>query len=238
MTTTPVILVPGLMCDRRLFALQGSAYGASRPVLHADLSKDTTIGAMAERLLSDAPDRFCLAGLSMGGIVAFEAWRQAPGRIAGLALLNTTPFADSPARQSTRLAQIERVKRGQLKSVVMEELKPNYLGAKSKGDQELLDEIFAMAASLGPEVFIRQSRALMSRKDSVETLATINCPALIIAGAEDEVCPPELHEIMHRGIEGSRLQIIPGCGHLSTMEAPGIVTKALREFLEELDIHT
>lgn len=235
MRKTPVVFVPGLMCDRRLFAEQANALGGARSVGHADLSKDATIAAMAARLLAEAPDRFCLVGLSMGGIVAFEAWRQAPPLIAGIALLNTTPFADSPARQATRLSQIDRVKRGQLRSVVMEELKPNYLGAQSKGDQALLDEIYAMAASLGPEAFVRQSRALMSRKDSVETLSTINCPTLIIAGAEDDVCPPELHEIMHHGIAGSRLLVVPGSGHLSTMEAPDIVTKALSNFLDELD---
>lgn len=231
----PVVFVPGLMCDRRLFAAQAKAIGGARLVGHADLSNDATIDAMAARLLADAPERFCLVGLSMGGIVAFEAWRQATVRIAGIALLNTTPFADSPARQATRLSQIDRVKRGQLRSVVMEELKPNYLGARSKGDQALLDEIYAMAASLGPEVFIRQSRALMSRKDSVETLSTINSPTIIIAGAEDDVCPPELHEIMHRGIEESKLLVVPGSGHLSTIEATEVVTKALSDFLDELD---
>jgi pimeloyl-ACP methyl ester carboxylesterase len=235
MTKTPLVFVPGLMCDRRLFAAQVRALGGVRPVGHADLSKDATIAAMSERMLAEAADRFCLVGLSMGGIVAFEAWRRAPARIAGLALLNTTPFADSPARQATRLSQIDRVKRGQLRSVVMEELKPNYLGPRSKGDHALLDEIYAMAASLGPEVFIQQSRALMSRKDSVDTLSTINCPTIIIAGAEDDVCPPELHEIMHRGIEASKLLVVPGSGHLSTMEAPDLVSKALSEFLGELD---
>ncbi len=235
MTITPVVFVPGLMCDRHLFAAQANALGGARSVGHADLSKDATIAAMAARLLAEAPDRFCLVGLSMGGIVAFEAWRQAPARIAGIALLNTTPFADSPARQATRLSQIDRVKRGQLKSVVMEELKPNYLGSQSKCDEALLDEIYVMAASLGPEVFVRQSRALMSRKDSIDTLSTINRPTIIIAGAEDDVCPPELHEIIHRGIQGSKLLVVPRSGHLTTMEAPDIVAKALSNFLDELD---
>lgn len=227
MSGLPIIFAPGMMCDARLFKAQAAACKASHPVSFADFSKDSTIRDMAVRLLGDAPARFFLAGLSMGGIVAFEAWRQAPERIAGLALLNTTPFADSPARSGVRLSQIERVQKGQLKSVVMEELKPNYLGAKTKRDQAVLDEIYAMAEALGPDVFIRQTEALMGRADSINTLARITCPTAIIAGDEDEVCPPELHDIIHAGISHSSFTVIPSCGHLSTMEAPEAVNKIL-----------
>lgn len=165
----------------------------------------------------------------MGGIVAFEVWRQAPERVAGLALLNTTPFADSPARRDTRLDQIKRVGDGQLKTVVMEELKPSYLGAKTKKDQSVLNEIYGMAERLGPDVFVAQSKALMARADSAETLQTITCPTIVIAGEQDEVCPVELHEIMHHGITQSVLRSVPDCGHLSTMESPDEVTALLQD---------
>lgn len=235
MSKIPVIFAPGMLCDDRLFGAQARHLSKERPIQHADLSVDESIEGMASRLLSVAPDRFCLVGLSMGGILGFEAWRQAPERIAGLALLNTTPFADSAARQNVRLSQIERARRGQLKRVVIEELKPNYLGASSKQDDTLLAEIYAMASTLGVDVFVRQTHALMARKDSLDTLPTISCPTIIIAGQEDEICPPEFHEIIHRAVDASQMVIIPGCGHLSSLESPLAVTQALSTFLQQLD---
>jgi pimeloyl-ACP methyl ester carboxylesterase len=206
-----------------------------RRVTIADFSRDDTIAAMAKRLLDGAPPRFYLAGLSMGGIVAFDAWRQAPDRIAGLALLNTTPFADSPARHDVRISQLQRVREGQLKTVVMEELKPNYLAETHKRDQVLLDEIYAMADALGPDVFVKQSNALIARADSTSTLSSITCPTLIVAGAEDDVCPPELHEIMHAAVQGSTYHVLKSCGHLSTMESPDQVTDLISKHLEKIE---
>jgi len=235
MSKLPIIFAPGMMCDARLFEKQAATLRAERPVAVADFSRDDTIAALARRLLEDAPSRFYLAGLSMGGIVAFDAWRQAPDRIAGLALLNTTPFADSPARHDARMSQMQRVREGQLKPVIMEELKPNYLAEPHKDDKALLNDIYAMAERLGPDVFIAQTRAVMGRADSTQTLATINCPTLIIAGKDDEVCPPELHEIMHQGISGSSYHAFSECGHLSTMEAPDEVTKLLQTHLNEIE---
>ncbi len=238
MTCLPIVFAPGMMCDARLFRDQAAVLEEERRVGVADFSQDETIASFALRLLANAPLRFHLAGLSMGGIVAFEVWRQAKDRIASLALLNATPFADSPARRETRLSQIERVRRGALKSVVMEELKPNYLAEPHKQDKALLTDIYAMAERLGAEVFVRQSQALMARSDSTETLRSIDCPTLIIAGAEDEVCPPELHEIMHGAIAGSDYHVLEQCGHLSTMEAPEAVLALLRDHLRTTEMKT
>lgn len=235
MMALPVVFAPGMMCDAFLFEKQASVMRSVRQVVFADFSRDDTISALARRLLDDAPSRFCLVGLSMGGIVAFEAWRQAPDRIASMALLNTTAFADSPARRETRLSQIDRVGKGQLKSVVMEELKPNYLAEPHKQDQALLNDIYGMAERLGPEVFVQQSRALMGRDDSTQTLAAIDCPTLVVAGQEDEVCPPELHEIMHAGISGSSYKVLENCGHLSTMESPDAVLRLLTEHISRTE---
>ncbi|MEL7491042.1 MAG: alpha/beta fold hydrolase [Pseudomonadota bacterium] len=235
MSKPPIVFAPGMMCDARLFEKQSAVLRDDRDVSFADFSKDDAIGAMARRLLDDAPIRFYLAGLSMGGIVAFEAWRQAPERIAGLALLNTTPFADSPARRETRLSQIDRVSKGELKTVVMEELKPNYLSEAHKKDQSLFDDIYAMADALGPEVFVNQTKAVMARGDSTSTLSSITCPTLVIAGEEDEVCPPELHEIMHEGIQGSTYRVLKSCGHLSTMESPEQVTELIQKHIEQIE---
>lgn len=235
MSKLPIVFAPGMMCDARLFRDQAAILGADRAVSVAGFSNDDAIAAMAGRLLDGAPARFYLAGLSMGGIVAFEAWRQAPDRIAGLALINTTPFADSSARHDVRMSQMQRVREGQLKTVVMEELKPNYLAAPHKHDRALLDEIYGMAERLGPEAFLRQTKALMARSDSTNTLNSITCPTLIIAGEEDEVCPPELHEIMYQGIHGSTYSVINSCGHLSTMESPAQVTALMQDHIRKIE---
>ncbi len=235
MRPIPVIFAPGLMCDGRLFAAQVAALQEDRRVAVADLSRDRTIAAMARRLLANAPERFALAGLSMGGIVSFEVWRQAPFRVAGLALMNTTAFPDSPARRRTRLSHMARVEEGQLRAVVMEELKPNYLGPASRDDEAVLELIYRMAEDLGPDVFGRQSEALMGRIDSAPTLRTIRCPTVVVAGDQDAICPPDLHEIICDGVDEATLHILGNCGHLSTLEAGDAVTEILKGFLAEID---
>lgn len=238
MQELPIVFAPGLMCDANLFEPQLRKFAPERPFMVADFSQDDTVESMARRLLEGAPERFILAGLSMGGIVAFEVLRQAPQRVAGLVLLNTTPFSVSPARKKERLSQIDRVNNGALKTVVMEELKPNYLGAKTKQDKQLLNIIYGMAESLGPEVFERQCHATMRHPDSTETCASISCPTLIICGDEDEICPPDFHEIMQAAIPGSILKVLPECGHLSTLEAPEAVNDLIDDFVCGVDATT
>lgn len=230
MALPPFIFAPGLMCDDRLFDPQKPFLGGTV----ADLSADDSIAGMAARLLKAAPERFILAGLSMGGIVGFEVVRQAPERVMGLALLNTSARADAPRQSEIRHTQIARVNQGALRQVVLEELKPNYLGEEARGDQDLLDLIYAMAEGFGPPVFKRQSTALMNRVDSRQSLLAIQCPTLIIAGEEDEVCPVKLHEEMAAPIPYADLIVLPECGHLSTLEQPAHVTKALASFAEKI----
>ena len=231
----PLVFAPGLMCNARLFEAQADHFKNERDIVYADFSIDDSVESMTRRLLEIAPERFVLAGLSMGGIVAFEVVRQAADRLAGLVLMNTTPFSASPARKKERLAQIDRVNAGHLKTVVMEELKPNYLGVNTKEDKELLNVIYGMAESLGPEVFVRQCNATMHHPDSTETLTQVSCPTLLICGDEDEICPPDFHEIMQAGIPNAKLSVLPNCGHLSTMEAPDAVNALLADFLSTLD---
>lgn len=235
MSRTPLVFVPGMMCDQRLFAPQVAALGAKRDIRIADCTQDHTIAGMAHRLLREAPPRFALTGLSMGGIVAFEVYRQAADRIAGLALLNTTPHADAPTNRPIRLAQLKRVREGELREVVLDELKPNYLSPVNKPDQALLDVIYAMAAELGAGVFERQTEALMGRADSKPVLPQIACPTVIIAGQDDTVCPPRLHELMYRAIPAADYSEIPQCGHLSTLEASEAVTRLLARLLDTID---
>ncbi len=191
-----------------------------------------TMADLAARLLHDAPPRFALAGLSMGGIVAMEVLRQAPTRVERLALLHTNPCAEAPEMQAKRQGQINRALSGHLAAVIKTEMKPNYL-APGPDKGAILDLCRDMALSLGPEVFARQSRALRDRPDQRPTLAAFKGPALVLMGQHDRLCPLTRHQLMHRLMPQSRLTLIAGAAHLPTLENPKDATAELIRWLEE-----
>lgn len=222
-----ILLLPGMMCDARLWEPQVDAF--EQRVIHADTTTADNIPAMAALALENAPERFAIAGLSMGGILAFEIWRQHPERVTHMALLDTNPRAELAARQSLRMQQIQTALAGGLREMAIEALKPVYLAEAHRDDQELLTKILDMVMDLGPEVFRTQSLALRDRPNSVPTLATIDCPTLIMCGAEDSICPVEYHEFMAERIPHARLRIIENCGHMSSLEQPEVVTRELQQ---------
>ncbi len=225
MAAENIVLLPGMMCDERLFSPQIAAF--AQPVFVADTTRSDNFADMAARLLAEAPPRFAMAGLSMGGILAFEIWRQAPARVTHLALLDTNARQDPPDRKAIRFEQIAAAAEGRLTELARESLKPLYLAEKNRDDEAILATILDMALALGPEVFERQSLALMNRPDSTATLATITCPTTVICGREDRICPVRLHEFMASEIPGAEMLVIDDCGHLSTLEQPGAVTAEL-----------
>jgi pimeloyl-ACP methyl ester carboxylesterase len=228
---TPLVLLPGMMCDARLFAPQVAALSARRTVQVAALTGHATMAALAAEVLRDAPPRFALAGLSMGGIVAMEMSAQAPERIERLALLDTNPLAERPEVQARRGPQMAAVQAGRLAGVMRDEMKPNYL-AEGPGKAAILDLCMEMALALGPEVFVRQSLALRDRADRQEALRALDVPALVLCGAEDRLCPPERHHLLHGLLRRSRLVIVPGAAHLPTLERAEVTTRALADWLD------
>lgn len=229
MTAENVLLLPGMMCDSRQWASQETQL--SQAVFHADTSKHESISEMAAYVLADAPARFAMVGLSMGGILAFEIWRQAADRVSHLALLDTNPHAESPQRQTLRLQQIEEVASGRLRELTIESLKPLYLAKAHRDNEEILGTILDMAMGLGPDVFRTQSLALRGRANSVPTLASISCPTLVLCGDEDTLCPVTYHELMAAEIPNAKLAVIDNCGHLSSLEQPDAVTRELQTLL-------
>lgn len=225
---TPLVLIPGMMCDARMWG--GIAAGLGVPVIHCLPTEADCMAALAKALLHEAPPRFALAGLSMGGILAMEVLRQAPDRVERLALLDTNPRAEAPEVQARREPQIARARAGGLARVMRDEMKPNYLAA-GPGQPAVLDLCMDMALSLGPEVFARQSRALRDRPDQQATLAAFTGPALVLMGAEDRLCPLDRHQLMHKLMPQSRLVILPGAGHLPPLERPQETAAALRDWL-------
>ena len=228
---TPLVLLPGMMCDGRLFAPQIAAFSAERDVILAGLHRADTVEALAAHVLSVAPATFALAGLSMGGIVAMEILRQAPERVERIALLDTNPLAELDEVKARRLPQIEAVRAGRLVDVMRDEMKPNYL-ADGPQKPAILDLCMKMALTLGPDVFERQSRALMNRPDQSETLRAARLPALVLCGRGDLLCPVARHELMAGMIPGAQLEIVEDAGHLPVLEQPEHTNAALRRWLE------
>ncbi|MGL4309394.1 MAG: alpha/beta fold hydrolase [Paracoccaceae bacterium] len=227
----PLILIPGMMCDARMWGSLPDALHA-RPIIHALPVGADTMSGLAAAILRNAPPCFALAGLSMGGIVAMEVVRQAPQRVTRLALLDTNPLAEEPEVQARRSPQVARVLSGRLADVMRDEMKPLYL-ADTSHRAETLDLCMNMALTLGPQVFAAQSHALASRPDQTATLAAYKDPALVLMGEHDIPCPKERHDLMHALMPQSRLVVIPGAGHLPTLERPLETTAALRRWLEE-----
>ncbi|MEM9128372.1 MAG: alpha/beta fold hydrolase [Pseudomonadota bacterium] len=228
---TPLVLIPGMMCDARLFSPQIKALSGLRDIYHASLARPGGISVTAQALLETAPPSFALCGLSMGGIVAMEILRQAPERVDRIALLDTNPLAERDDVKQRRLPQMQAVRDGDLAVVMRDEMKPNYLAA-GPNRRDVLDLCMEMALDLGPEVFLQQSQALMDRSDQTQTLAKADLPALVLCGREDTLCPLARHEFMAELIPNARLEVIDDAGHLPTLEQPLQTTAALVRWLE------
>ncbi len=210
----------------RLYADQSPALWRFGPVTVADHTRDDSLAAIAARILRDAPPRFALAGLSMGGYIAFEILRQASARVAKLALLDTQAQPDT-AEQSVRRRQLaERARAGAFAEVV-DELFPNLVHPAHRQDAALLGLVRQMGDETGPEAFARQEAAIIGRPDSRPDLSAISCPTLVLVGDGDALTPPDRAREMAAAIPSARLMVVPDCGHLSTLEQPTAVTQAL-----------
>lgn len=231
MTTTPLLLLPGLLCDARLWRDQVAALAATAAPVIADLTLDGRVEAMAARALASLDGPFALAGLSMGGYVALEIMRQAPGRVTRLALLDTSARPDTEEQKRRRRGLISLSRSGQFRGVTPR-LLPSLIHP-SRLDTPLAGEVMAMAERVGKEAFLRQQEAIMNRLDSRPDLAQIAVPTLVGVGAEDVLTPPELAAEMAALIPGARLQHFPNAGHLPTMETPEAVNGALAAWLAE-----
>jgi pimeloyl-ACP methyl ester carboxylesterase len=227
---TPIVLIPGLLCSPSLYANQLPALWLFGPVTIADHRRDETMEAIAQRILAAAPPRFALAGLSMGGYIAYAILRAAPDRVTRLALLDTSARADLPEQTERRKAQIALARAGKLAEVA-DALWPLFVHQNRHNDAALKKVIVQMAQDTGADAFIRQQMAIMARPDSRADLPKIKCPTLVLVGDSDQITPPKLAEEIAGAIPNSRLVVIPDSGHLSTLERPDSVNKALTEWM-------
>lgn len=226
----PLILLPGMPLDGALWEHQTRHLADVAEPTVGDLTGQESMAALAAAVLAQAPPRFALAGLSMGGYVAFEILRQAPERVAKFALLDTSARPDTPEQTATRQDAVRLVGQGRLRQVVAAGL-PRLVHPDRTGDAALAESVQAQAQRVGPDGYARQQTAIMNRPDSRPGLAAIACPTLVLCGRQDAITPPEVHEEIAGGIPGARLVLVEDCGHLSAMEQPQAVTALLREWL-------
>ena len=234
MALPPLLLLPGLACDAEVWQHQVRSLGEITGVQVADYAASDSIEQMARVALERAPERFALAGHSMGGRVAFEIFRCAPERVAGLALLDTAykPLQPGEAGEREKAERAGYVKiaktqgmRAMARSWLQKMVHPSRLA-----DAPLIESIVEMLGRKSPETFAGQINALLGRPDATPVLAAVRCPTLVLCGHEDAWSVLDVHRDMAVRIPNARLVAIENCGHMSTMERPQAVTAALAEW--------
>ena len=228
--TMPILLVPGLVCSPRIFAPVIPAMWRFGPVTVANHVRDDNMGAIARRILAEAPPRFALAGHSMGGYIAFEIMRQASDREAKLALINTQARPDTAEATARRRGMMARATAGQYRAV-LDELFPGFVHPSRREDAGLRQLVYDMADDIGVEAFVGQQTAMISRPDSRPMLAGIKCPTLVLSGDADNTIPNSLSVEMADNIHNAKLVILADCGHLPQPEQPQATADALVEWL-------
>jgi pimeloyl-ACP methyl ester carboxylesterase len=229
----PIIWIPGHLCGPWLYAPQLAVFGGERETIVADTNSDDNLEAMADRLLAGAPERFVLAGLSMGGMVAMEVLARAPERVAGAVLMDTDPSRARAVESVWRDRLLSRAERDGLDGYAGKFVHRFYMHDVSVAERlGLLTR--KMMAQTPLEVARAQARALDTRREMVPLIAGYAGPVEVIVGAEDKVCPPLLHGPIAAALPGAVYTEIPGCGHLATVEAPGPVNARIEAFLERV----
>ncbi len=228
----PLLLIPSMMCDARIFSPQITEFSTQRPVHIAAITNCETIAQMAAATLQGAPQNFALAGIAMGGAVALEILRTAPERVSRIALISTNAQSEIPAMAAGREPQIVKVMGGRLQEVMQDLIKPEHL-AVGPNQAKVLALVQAMGMRLGEGEFVRQSRALQRRPDQQKILRKIHIPALVMGGAQDTLTLPRRHQFMSEMIPYGKLCVIADAGHLPTLETPAATNEALNQWLQE-----
>ena len=228
MVTTPVIFLPGSLCDERVFADQ--LREIDQPCEVADLTLDDSIAAMAIRVLRAAPPRFALVGLSMGGIVASEIARVAPERVLAMALLDTNLGVADDLQLRTRRRWASDVRSGRFAQVVEELVPALTISPEAHGPL-----IVEMATAVGPAGFLRQNEALIHRRDQLSVISRFQGPILIACGSDDRLCSPRVHADLAARFAHARLLVVEQAGHLSSIDQPVALTSGLMDLLDDLN---
>ncbi len=228
--TDPIVFIPGILCDARIFLPQIVHLGAKYPVHIAVPATGETVEQMSERILATAPAKFALVGHGLGGAIALDILRRDMERVTRMALISTDPLAEAPSAAATREARIVAAKSGRLPEAIVHEY-PAEAFAQSPWRAEIMALMQDMGLTLGEGVFMRQSRASQRRPDQQKTLRRAMLPTLVIAGESDTITPLRRQDFTSALLPYGKLVVIPEAGHLPTLEQPEAVTAALEDFL-------
>ena len=230
MADRALVLVPGLLCDATIWQPQLDSLASSTEMTVARSTGHDHIAALARQALDAAPERFALAGHSLGGRIALEMLRQAPERIERLALLDTGVHPAGPGEREARYALVRLAEQDGMRAHARAWLPP-MVHPDRRNERPLVDPLTVMVERSTPASFRQQQDVLLSRPDAGPVLATITCPTLVLVGREDAWSPLAQHKAIAAAVTGAVLRVIEHCGHMSTVERPVEVNAALREWL-------
>ena len=222
-----LVLVPGLGSDGAVWARTVAALGGDARCTVGDTFRDDTLAGMARTILEAAPERFALAGVSMGGMVALEMMRLAPERVTHLALVDTNARPDTPEQAARRrMINAAMLQATDLAALARPAIRAMVAAA---ADPSVHAELEAMTLRVGAAAYVRQNEAVVARADLRPVLATVRAPTLVVVGAEDAMTPLACAEDLRDGVAGAVLHVIPGCGHLPPIETPQVMAELLRK---------
>jgi pimeloyl-ACP methyl ester carboxylesterase len=230
MPSETLVMIPPLMCDARVFSHQIRELGNEHAVMFAPITRGERMEEVASQILTWAPSKFALMGMGLGGMVAMELMRRAPERITRIALIDTSAQADTPETAAAREAQIIAARSGRIDDVLRHEMNSTWL-APQTDKAAVINLLRDMGHGLGPEIYVRQARALQRRKDQQATLRQIRQPAVVLCGRFNGQFPLKRQEFMAEMIPHGALEVIEQGGYLSSLEAPEAVTDALRRWM-------
>lgn len=231
MTSHPTLLLPGLICDARIWARVVGSMASPNILAVEGYGLVDTIEEMACRVLADAPEKFNLVGHSMGGRVALEVIRMAPERVLRLALLDTGVHPRSPGEREKRYA-LRDIGRTKGMTALVDSWLPPMVAEAHRANETLMQSLQEMCCDAGLAMFEAQTEALLARPGVEGLLGTINVPTLIATGSEDEWSPPSQHAEIAAMIKGSIFTVFDGAGHMAPAEAPALVAEVLDGWLK------
>ena len=228
---TQVVLIPGLGGDRVMWRAQLEALREWNPVVTDAHMRHASIPGMARALLEEFHGPLVLCGASMGGMLAMEAARQSPGRVAGLALLGTTARPESAEMREVRENAIRLFLQGRLEEVIEPNVHFAFHPDHAK-DEAIAAAYLDFVLRAGPEQLVRQNRAVIARPDARAHLGALRCPVLVMHGDCDQLVPPDNAREIAALVPHAQLVVIERCGHMLTMEQPARVNAALANWLQ------
>ncbi|MFQ1702789.1 alpha/beta fold hydrolase [Loktanella agnita] len=231
MPSETLVMIPPMLCDARVFAEQMRDLSCDHAVMFAPSTTGERMEEIASQILTWSPGKFALAGAGMGGMIAMEILRRAPERVTRIALISSSPLPDTPDAAAAREPQIIAAKAGRWEDVLQHEINSTWM-CPAADKVEIVRLLTDMGHALGPDVYVRQARALQRRKDQQLTMRKIRQPAIVICGRHDGQYPMKRHEFLAELIPYAELDVIEQAGYLPTLEAPEAVCDSLRRWMK------